>query len=90
MAAATVSTTTLPARHSVGDMTMLMVTFSSVADANTYASGLPNVLGFWANDATDPATTSDVGVNVSESSGTFTFNLKTTSTDLVLYILSLT
>jgi hypothetical protein len=87
MADATVSSVN---RHSVGDMTMHIVDFSSIADTNTYASGLPNVLGHWANDATNVVTLGDEGINVAESSGTFTFYVKTTTTDAKLYILSLT
>lgn len=86
MAAATVSTTK---RHSVGDLTLFIVTFSSVADTNTYASGLGSrVVGYWANSVMNEGTQGDEGVNVAESSGTFTFYLKTTSTSLKLYILA--
>ena len=87
MAAATVNTTT---RESLGSLTLHVINFSSVADTNTYASGLPNVVGYWANSATNEGTQGQEGVNVAESSGTFTFYLKTTATDLDLYILSRT
>ena len=70
-------------------MTLHIVNFSSVADTYTYASGLPNVIGFWANTATNEATAGYEGINVAESSGTFTFYLKTTSSDVDLYILSM-
>ena len=85
MAAGTVSRTEV---ENCGSLTLHIVTFSSLADTNTYASGLPNVVGYWANSGKDEGTVGDEGINVSESSGTFTFNLKTTSTDAKLFILS--
>jgi len=85
MAAATVSRTD---RESVGSLTLHIVTFSSVADTNTYASGLANVVSFWASGTADE-TAGEEGVNVSESSGTFTFGLKTTGI-VRLFILSRT
>ena len=87
MAAGTVSRTE---RHSAGDLTLYVVTFSSLADTNTYASGLGgNVVGYWCNSGYNE-TAGEEGVNVSNSSGTFTFGLKTTSTDAKLYILATT
>ena len=88
MAAATVSRTE---RHSFGNLTNYVITFSSVADGDTYASGLGgNVVGYWANSGTVENTSAQSGVNISESSGTFTFQLKTTSTTLKLFILATT
>ncbi len=76
MAAATVSRTE---RHSQGDLTLFVVTFSSIADTNTYASGLgANVVAWWGNLETNEGTAGLEGVNIAESSGDFTFYLKTT------------
>ena len=85
MAEATVSSTI---RESAGSMTMHIVTFSSLADTNTYASGISGVIGYWCNAGTDESTAGDQGINVAESSGTFTFSLDTTATDAKLYVLS--
>lgn len=86
MAAATVSRTE---RHSCGDLTLLIVTFSSLADTNTYASGLgTNVVSYWANGEINEGTAGDEGINVANSSGTFTFYLKTTNTAAKLHILA--
>lgn len=85
MAAATVSTVI---QENVGSLTLHIVTFSSLADTNTYASGIPGVVGYWCNAGTDEGTAGDQGINVAESSGTFTFSLDTTATDAKLYVLS--
>ena len=85
MAAGTVSRVD---RESVGSLTLHIVTFSSLADTNTYASAIPGIVGYWCNSGYDEGTVGDEGVNVSLSSSTFTFNLKTTSTDAKLYVLS--
>lgn len=88
MAAATLSTTE---RHNAGSLTLYVFTFSSVADTNTYASGLgSNVVGYWANAETNEATAGDEGFNVANSSGTFTFYGKTTATSFKLYVLATT
>ena len=86
MAAATVSRVE---RHSQGDLTLFVVTFSSLADTNTYASGLgSNVVGYWANAETNETTAGDEGINVANSNGTFTFYGKTTASAAKLFILA--
>ena len=61
-------------KHSAGDQTKLVVKFSSVDDADTYASGLGSRVQEYVYQVTaDPTTNTSVGCNVSESSGTFTF-----------------
>ena len=86
MAAITVATN-YPLRENLGSVNLLIVKSSSVADADTYASGISGqIVGFWANAETDEATAGDEGVNIAESSGTFTFYLKTTGA-VTLYVL---
>lgn len=88
MAAQTVPSTAT--RESLGSLTLYIFPFASVADADTFASGLStNVRGFWANSATDESTSGDEGANVANSSGTFTFYLKTTGA-VTLYVLATT
>lgn len=88
MAAITVATN-YPIRESLGSLTLYIVRSSSVADGDTYASGLgSNVVGYWANGEASE-TAGDEGINMTESSGTFTFNLKTTGA-VNLYILAKT
>lgn len=78
-------------RHSMGDLTMHIFTFSAAADTDTFASGLgTNVVGQWANSGTNEGTAGDEGWNVAESSGTFTFYGKTSSSTTKLFVLSTT
>ncbi len=78
-----------PIRTNLGAETLYIVRATSVADGDTYASGLgSNVRGYWANAEADE-TAGDEGVNVSNSSGTFTIGSKTTGT-VTLYILATT
>ncbi|MEK7180420.1 MAG: hypothetical protein AAB706_03005 [Patescibacteria group bacterium] len=84
MAAQTAATTT---RESLGSLILMIYTFTSVVDADTFASGLgSNVKGFWANSES-AETAGDEGVNVTNSAGTFTLNLKTTGA-VTLYVLA--
>ncbi len=79
---ATLSTVT---RESVGSMTMHIATFSAMSATDTWASGIPGIIGYWANNGSVP---SAYGVDVALSSSTFTFYLTDTSTNLKLYVLS--
>jgi len=77
-------------RENVGSLTLHIATFAATADdGDTWASGLPNVVGYWANGTDDPTQTAE-GVDVSESSGTFTFNLGEDNRGIMLYVLSRT
>ena len=61
-------------KHSAGDETKLVVKFSSVDDADTYASGLGGRVTSYAYQViADPTTNTSAGCNVAESSGDFTF-----------------
>lgn len=76
-------------RESLGSVTLMIYRFSSVVDADTFVSGLgTNVVGnaYWANAEADE-TAGDEGVNVTNSSGTFTLNLKTTGA-VTLFVLA--
>jgi len=46
--------------------------FSSISDADTFA-GPSSPKGFWAFTTADPTTNTSAGINVAESSGTYTF-----------------
>lgn len=85
MAAVTPSTTY---RESLGSLTLLKFSFANTTDdGDTYASGLPNVWGYWANGTDDPTQTKE-GIDVSESSGTFTFSLGEDNRSFDLYVLA--
>ena len=86
MAALTAASTR---RESLGSVILMMYRFTSVTDGDTFASGLgSNVVGtgYWANAEADE-TAGDEGVNVSNSSGTFTLGLKTAGV-VTLFVLA--
>lgn len=70
MAALSAATTK---QYSAGSQSKYVFTFSSVSDADTFASGLSGVQDFAYQVTADPTTNTSAGCNVSESSGTFTF-----------------
>ena len=47
-------------------------TFTSVVDGDTF-TGPASPKAFWAMNQTDPGTNTSAGINVTESSGTYTF-----------------
>lgn len=77
-------------RESLGSLTLTIVRFSAVTGADTYASGLgTNVVGYWATQqANVGTTTTGIGANVLNSSGTFTFASGTAAAAVDLYIVS--
>lgn len=86
MAAQTAATNTISVW---GDMKLNIFTFTSVTGADTFASGLPNVVAYWAqaNNAGGTTTTA-TGVNVLNASGTFTFQVGFATTPVILFVLS--
>ena len=76
-------------RESVGSLTLLICPFesTSVDDEDTYPSGIANVVNKWFNATKDP-TQGGEGMNVSESSGTFTFEAPEDDVTGTLFILT--
>lgn len=61
-------------KNSAGALTELIVKFTAVSDADTWASGLGSrVVSFVGQVTGDPTTNTSAGINITESSGTFTF-----------------
>ncbi len=60
-------------RESVGSINLHIATFTEIDNTDTYVSGLTGVVGKWFNADDDPTVQVSGGVDVSESSGTFTF-----------------
>lgn len=86
-----VQTAASTSRENVGSLTLNIFTFTSVTGADTFASGLPNVIGFWAQGTLAGGTTVTVsGVNVNNSSGTFTFTTNLAAVPVTLYVISKT
>lgn len=85
MAAQTAATTV---RESLGSLTLLIFTFTSVATGDTFASGLStNVIGFWAQ-GTSITTQTSAGEVVSNASGTFTLKPGEDANTMTLYVLA--
>jgi len=75
-------------RENLGSVNLLICPFANtVDDGDTWASGLTTVRGYWANGTEDPTTQAHVGVDVSESSGTFTFYIGEDNKAFTLYVL---
>lgn len=57
----------------MGDCRLICVSFTSVADTDTYASALTGIVRFWTHDKSNPATQASVGCAATLSGSTFTF-----------------
>ena len=80
-------------RESNGSLTLHIADFTTAfADGDTWASGLPNVVGKWANVTSGmSASLSSGAIMVTESGGTFTFNsMNAAPLKATLYVLSRT
>ena len=82
---ATISSTI---RNSVGSMNLHIVSFSDLDDTDTYASGLHGIVSWWATATDNPTTQTNNALDVSEASGTFTFNSGEDNRTAKLYILT--
>jgi len=75
-------------RENTGSSTLHIATFSDIDDTDTWASGLTNIIGYWAV-ASDEATSGQLaGIDVAESSGTFTFSVGEANRTALLYVLT--
>ena len=74
-------------RENAGSVLLHIFTFAATADdGDTYASGISDVVGWWGNCTDTP--TGHEGIDISESAGTFTFNLGENDRSFMLYVLS--
>jgi len=91
MAAQTAATTL---RENVGSLTLHVFTFTSVTGADTFASGLPNIIGAWCNSTFNSGTTTtgaSASVNFDVSTGIITFSsIGTAASPVTLYTVSKT
>jgi len=74
--------------YSIGDLTLYVQPLVKPSDASTHASGLNNIVGWWANCTNEAASTVKAGCDVSKSGSTFTLNLAENARNTDLYILS--
>jgi len=76
--------------ENTGSSTLHIATFSDIDDGDTWASGIQNIIGYWAV-ATDAPTSGPLGgIDVSLSSTTFTFNTGEDSRTGLVFVLSKT
>ena len=60
--------------YSMGSLMMYVQPLILVSNSSTHASGLDSVVGFWANATSETASPIKAGVDISNSSGTFTIS----------------
>ena len=88
MAAQTAATTL---RESVGSLTLHIFTFTSVADADTFDSGLStNVVAHWLAETSNVSTQASAGGAAVNASGTFTFYPGENSNSWTLFVIART
>ena len=61
-------------RESAGSNTLIRAKLTGVADTLTWASGIQEIVGYWAN-GTDNPTQTDEAIDVQLSGSTFTFSV---------------
>ncbi len=61
--------------HNMGSENLVRVIFSdtNIDDADTWTSGMTNIVDFWAMGKNNPSTQGSAGIHISEASGVFTF-----------------
>ena len=73
-------------RESMGSLTLNIVTFAGVStQSDTWTSGLPNAVCYWANITTGGAATNGCSVSYVQSTGVFTIRPDITS-DVQLFV----
>lgn len=82
-----------PLRESLGSLTLVVYSFTSVADTDTFDCGMTtNVLSFWSQTNGNPVTQGSAGVGVTYSSstgtGTFTLYPGENSLGLLLFVIA--
>lgn len=77
-------------RESMGSKTLFIATFSTndIDDGDTWATGLgTNIVGYWGN-LTDDGTQAKESIDISNSSGTLTFNVGEDNRTGIVYVLA--
>ena len=83
--------------QSMGNLRLSIVTFTDIDDGDTYDSGIPAAISYWANGIDNPTRNREtVGVSYSPDTvgtlndGRFTFNVSEANREVMLYVLSRT
>jgi len=72
-------------RVNLGSANLVVATFTTCADGDTWASGITAIMGKWIDDNSNPATQASVGVASTFSAGTFTFFPAEDGTPITLF-----
>jgi len=91
-------THTTASGHSVGDLTMSVITFTDIDNGDTYNSGIPSAIQYWANGTDNPTRNLEyVSVKYEQdipggakNAGRFTFATEEANRAVHLYVLSRT
>lgn len=76
-------------RESLGSLTLIIFTFTSVLDSDTFVSGLgTNIVNYWMQMQSNPVTQASAGYALTNSSGTFTFYPGEDSNAASLFVLA--
>ena len=90
-------THTTASGHSVGDLTLSVITFADIDNGDTYDSGIPSAIQYWANGTDNPTRNLEyVSVKYEQdipgtlNAGRFTFATEEANRAVHLYVLSRT
>lgn len=75
--------------YNMGALTLSIASFTDIDSGDTYATGLPNAIAYWAN-GTDVPSITDEGVGVSVSNNTATFTTGEANRTVDFYLLTRT
>ena len=75
-------------QENVGSSKLIVARITSTVNGDTWVSGLTGIKYFWAQVRGSGGTQASAGINVSESSGTFTFQpgIETVTVDLFVMV----
>ncbi len=71
----------------LGSDNLLVATFTTASDADTWTSGMTNIVTFWTQTNGNPATQTSAGSAATNASGVFTFYPGENSLGLVLFVI---
>jgi len=76
--------------ENTGSSTIHIATFSTndIDDGDTWASGIKNIIGYWATATDVPTSGQLAGIDMSLSSSTFTFNTGEDDRTALVFVIS--
>ena len=74
--------------ENTGSSKLHIATFSDIDNGDTWVSAIENIIGYWAVASDDVTSGQLAGIDLSLSSGTFTFNTGEDNRTALVYVLS--